>query len=204
MEELINDPIESYSKYLPNRDSLMLKIEQKAKERDIPIVGPFVGHFLAFLIKISKSKKVLELGTATGYSAIWMGNVLKNVNGHLISVEENADSVKTARENIKTAGLSNIVSIKTGKAQPILKELNMKFDMIFMDVDKEYYQPLLPLCENSIHRGGVLVADNTAFQDAQPFNNAIYDSNNWDSINIYGLWPLHDPDMDGICLARRI
>ena len=204
MDELIKNPIDSFSKYLPKRSPLLKGMEEKARKNEIPIVGPFVGHFLAFLTTISKAQKVLELGTATGYSAIWMGNVLKNVIGHLISIEENADSAKIARENIKKAGLSNTVSIKTGKAQPILKELNMKFDMIFMDVDKEYYQPLLPFCEKSLHRGGLLVADNTAFRDAQPFNNAIYDSNNWDSINIYGLWPMHNPDMDGICLARRI
>ena len=203
MEESIPNPVKVFKKFIPNRDQLLIDLEKKAAKNDIPIVGPFVGHFLAILVKLSGAKNILELGTATGYSSIWMGRALKGKKGKLISIEQYEKTARLAEQNIAKAELSDIVTIKAGIAKDIIPQLEMQFDMIFMDVDKEYYGSLLPLCAEKIKRKGLLVADNTAFKEAQSFNKLIYNSDLWDSVNIFGLWPQHNPDMDGICLALK-
>lgn len=203
MGELLQKPKEVFAKYQPERDDLLREMEKNAREQEIPIVGPFMGHFLSMLISFGSFEKILELGTATGYSAIWMGQVLKHKGGKLITIEQNESKVAIAKRNFQKAALSEIISIKNGKANQIVPQLQTKFDLIFMDIDKEYYKSLLPLCKNKIRKGGLLIADNTTFLDAQPFNEAIYRSQDWESINMYGFWPQHDPDMDGLCLATR-
>ncbi|HRH48149.1 MAG TPA: O-methyltransferase [Panacibacter sp.] len=121
------------------------------------------GKFLQVLAKLCNAKRILEIGTLAGYSTIWMARVLPK-DGKLISLEYEPLHAKVAAENIKRAGLENIVEIQTGAALDLLPKLvkdgTAPFDMIFIDADKppyaEYFQWALKLSRP----GTLIVADN--------------------------------------------
>jgi predicted O-methyltransferase YrrM len=120
------------------------------------------GKFLQVLAKLCNAKTILEVGTLAGYSTIWMARALPK-DGKLISLEYEQLHADVATENIKRAGLENIVEIRVGKAidlLPVLAKENMVFDMIFIDADKppyaEYFQWTLKLS----HPGTLIIADN--------------------------------------------
>ena len=77
-------------------------------------------------------------------------------------------------------------------------------DMVFMDIEKEDYLGMLPHCTRIVRPGGLLLADNVGFADADPFNRALYESPSWRSVSLYAFLPEHSPEMDGLCMAARI
>jgi predicted O-methyltransferase YrrM len=91
-----------------------------------------------------------------------------------------------------------------GEAQTRLAERDDPFDLVFLDIDKEFYADVLPLCERLLKPGGLLVADNVAFTDAAPFNRAIATSDAWRAVSLFTFLPFHSPEHDAICLALRI
>ncbi len=125
----------------------------------LPIVGPKKGQVLADVIRAVKPKRVLEVGTLTGYSAILMGKELGN-EAHLITIENHTDEAKIAQQNIRKAEILPTVEIMIGDAKEIIPQLEGTFDLVFIDADKKEYFDYLQLVEGKIHNGGVVVADN--------------------------------------------
>lgn len=120
------------------------------------------GKFLQMLAKLCNAKNILEIGTLAGYSTIWMARALPN-DGKLISLEYEQLHADVATENVKRAGLNNIVEIRVGKAIDLLPELhkaNMQFDMIFIDADKEPYAEYFEWSLKLSHKGTLIIADN--------------------------------------------
>jgi predicted O-methyltransferase YrrM len=77
------------------------------------------------------------------------------------------------------------------------------FDLIFMDIEKADYARALPECHRLLRRGGLLVADNVAFPDADAFNRAIFKDPGWQPVALFAFLPGHSPERDGLCLALR-
>lgn len=106
------------------------------------------GQFLNMLIKISRSKHVLEVGTSNGYSAIWLCMALEETDGHLTTIEIDPERVKLAKENLKRAGLDHRVTFLEGDAHKIVPTLEGPFDFVFLDADKgreqDYFGYLYP------------------------------------------------------------
>lgn len=120
------------------------------------------GKFLQVLAKLCNAKKILEIGTLAGYSTIWMARALPN-DGKLISIEYEQLHADVATENMKRAGLENLVEIRVGKAIDLLPELakqNMVFDMIFIDADKPPYAEYFEWALKLSHPGTLIIADN--------------------------------------------
>lgn len=120
------------------------------------------GKFLQVLAKLCNAKKILEIGTLAGYSTIWMARALPN-DGKLISIEYEQLHADVATENMKRAGLENLVEIRVGKAIDLLPELakqNMLFDMIFIDADKPPYAEYFEWALKLSHPGTLIIADN--------------------------------------------
>ena len=111
---------------------------------------------------------------------------------------------RRARENIAAAGLSARVEVKIGDAQALMAALNGPFDLIFMDIDKEGYLPALAGCHRLLRLGGLLVVDNTGFQGAADFNQALLADRRWRSVNLLTMLPQHSPEKDGLALAVKI
>jgi len=203
MSDLIDHPEEYFRQFLPEREPLLIELEEEAEREDIPIVGPFVGKLLHILAKVTQAERILELGTATGYSTIFLARAFTPGSGRLVTIENDPDMVARAIKNFQKAGLYQRIDIIVGDAQEKLTEMDGIFDFIFLDIDKEYYAVILKNCHRLLKLGGLLVADNVGFKDADPFNRLIYESSEWKSVSLFAYLPFHSPEKDGLCLAMR-
>ncbi|MGD8438624.1 MAG: O-methyltransferase [Syntrophobacterales bacterium] len=204
MPDMIPDPETYFRGFIPLRDELLIEIEQEAEQEHIPIVGPVVGEFLYILAKAIDCRAVLELGTATGYSAIYLARGISNAGGILTTIERDEAMAARARENIAKAGLADQVEVRVGEVAEVLETLKGPYDLIFMDIEKKDYQETLSRCHSRLRLGGLLVVDNVAFLGAHEFNQTIFFDNHWRCVHLYSFLPNHSPEKDGLTLAVRV
>ena len=140
---MISDLENYFRSLVPPRGELLQRLEAEAAREHIPIVGPVVGELLFILARVMGARRILELGTATGYSAIYLAQAVAPESGQVITLENNPDMARRARENIASAGLSERVEVQIGDARTLMASLDGNFDLIFMDIDKEGYLPAL-------------------------------------------------------------
>jgi predicted O-methyltransferase YrrM len=199
------DNLEAYfRKLVYARDRLLLQLEQEAQQEEIPIIGPVVGELLSILATVMGAKHILELGTATGYSAIYLAHGCEAVGGNVITLENDPQMVERAQNNIRAAGLEETVSVILTDALEAIAAMSQIFDLIFIDIEKEDYIRALPDCYRLLRSGGLLVADNVSYKGADAFNKAIFSDRRWKTVNLYSYLPLHSPEKDAICLALRL
>jgi predicted O-methyltransferase YrrM len=160
MGRIVPDAIEKYLADL-NRgpDALLLEIAQKGVDRNLPLVDAEVGALLRVLVLATAATKVLEIGTAVGYSGIWLAGALPS-NGMLLTVEMNPERAREARSNFDRAGLSDRVNVIVGDAERMVAKVAGPFDLIFQDGDKKLYEPLLDRLVTLLRPRGLLVTDN--------------------------------------------
>ena len=204
MSNMVENPEAYFKKFVHPRNELLAALETEAEREEIPIVGPLVGELLSILARVTRATSILELGTATGYSAIYLARECETSNGRVVTLEKNPDMAAMANVNIHKAGLDDHVEIRVGDALEEIKKMQTLFDLIFMDIENKYYIRALPDCHRLLKAGGLLVADNVAFKDADDFNHAIFDHPGWRSVNLFSFLPLHSPEHDGLCLAVRL
>ncbi len=142
-----------------NPDKVLKDIEILAQSRFFPIIGPVKGKYLAGTVRKYKVKKVLEVGTLIGYSAILMSKNLPE-DGIIHTIEINPRSAQMAKENIRKAGFEDKVVIHVGNALDLIPTVNEEFDMVFLDAAKDEYMDYLKLAEPKLKKGGVVFADN--------------------------------------------
>lgn len=201
---MIPSPEAYFGKFLPARDPLLQHMEQEAQRENIPIVGPVVGELLYLLTTLGQARRVLELGTATGYSTLFLARACRAFGGRVLTVESDPQMAARARANFQTADLADTIELHQGDALDVVRGLGEPFDLVFMDIDKSFYQPALPDCRRLLRAGGLLVADNTAFRDADGFNRAIAADRGWRGLHLYAFLPGHSPEKDAVTLALRI
>ena len=147
---------------LSKAEQVLREIEGMARgTRFLPIVGPSKGQILNKVVREGQPKRILEVGTLIGYSAILMGKALGK-EAHLITIEIDADNAEIAKENIRKAEILPTVEVLVGDAIEVIPELEGRFDLIFIDAEKEKYLDYLRLIEDKLHRGSIIVADNVA------------------------------------------
>jgi len=203
MSDIVNNPENYFRTLIPPRDALMMELEAQAEKENIPIIGPVVGELLYVLAAATKAKKILELGTAAGYSAIYLARACEQVNGLVVSFENNGDMAARAQENFRKAGVSDRIEIHEANALVMLPQLQGDFDFIFLDIEKQDYIRVLPDCQRLLIKGGLLVADNVGFKDADAFNRTISGHSAWRSVPLFSFLPFHSPEKDALCLALR-
>jgi len=142
------------------RDPLLEKMEEYADSNAVPIIGPLVGRLLYNLAKTSQSRKVLEIGTAIGYSGIWLARAVAPLKGNVTTIDMDPERVKIAKKNISDAGLERVVKVIEGNALKVLPTLKEEFDMIFLDSDKDVYPDAFKMSLPMLRKGGLFVADN--------------------------------------------
>ena len=204
MSVLIKNPEIYFRRFIPKRSALLKELEEEAFREDIPIVGPVVGELLFILARIIRAERILELGTATGYSAIFLSEAFENLKGQLVTLENDPAMAARARKNFKRAGVEEQIKIRVGDALEEMKTIPPPFDLIFMDIEKIDYYTALPYCRDLLRQNGLLVADNVGFEDADLFNTAIFSSNEFRPVSLFSFLPLHSPEKDGLCLALRL
>ncbi len=191
-----------FSGLMPERDDLLRELEAEAEMKDIPIVGPVVGRLLAILTRLSGGRRVLELGTATGYSGLFIAQGLAP-GGMLVSLEHDTERAAAAKANFRRAGLENRIEVRVGEAMQEMEKMAGEFDLAFLDIGKADYAPALIHLRRLLRPGGILVADNTGFSDAQAFNQALRQDPEWLEVNLLCYLPRHSPEQDGLALALR-
>jgi len=144
----------------PSRDPLLERMEEYAESHAVPIIGPLVGRLLYNLARASRSRRVLEIGAAIGYSGIWLARAIAPEKGSLTTMDKDPDRVKIARKNIAEAGLGKTVKVIEGDALEILPTLKEEYDLIFLDSDKNVYPDAFKLSIGLLRKGGLFVADN--------------------------------------------
>jgi len=203
MSPMIPDLENYFRGFIPRRDALLVELEAEAARESIPIVGPVVGETLYILARVAGAKNILELGTATGYSAIYLARAL-SPEGKVITLELNDAMARRARANFTRAGLAERIEVRVGQALDLMGAMSETFDLIFLDIDKESYLPALPHCRRVLKVGGLLVADNVGFAGADPFNREIFQQSAWRAVHLLAWLPQHSPEKDGLSLALRV
>jgi predicted O-methyltransferase YrrM len=141
-------------------DPIYLEINKYADENFIPVLLPETASFLAQIIRLAKPKKILEIGTAIGYSAQIM---LRNSDAQLYTVEMEEKRVAIAKQFFEKAGLSERVTVFLGDAGEIVPMLTGEYDFIFMDGPKTRYIEYLPYLDKLLKKDGILLCDNVLF-----------------------------------------
>ncbi len=118
------------------------------------------GRFLRLLVTTSRTKQALEIGAASGYSAIWIGLGLRETGGRLVTIEYDAQRAKEAAANVAKAGLSDIVQVMPGDAFKAIPALAGPFDFVFLDAWKRDYQRFFDVMFPRMSKGGLFVAHN--------------------------------------------
>jgi len=203
MSRIVDPPEDYFRAFVHRGDPLLEEMESEAEAEKIPIVGPVVGELLFLIVAAMRARSVLELGTATGYSAVYLARACALNAGQLTTVEIDADMAARARRHIEAAGLTPHATVVCGEALPFMSTLKGSFDVIFMDIEKADYARALKDCHRLLRPGGLLVADNVAFPDADEFNRAVFKDPGWRPVSLFAFLPGHSPERDGLCLALR-
>ena len=193
---------------LPVRDPVLQEMEALARERSIPIIGPAVARIVYQLVRLVKAKTIFEMGSAIGYSTIWIARAAGE-GAVVYYTDSNPDNARRAERFFERAGVRDRVRILTGNALDLFDQTPGTFDIIFCDVDKEQYPHVFHKAVPRIRKGGLFLADNVLWHGrvTQPpadeatrgiveFNRLIYTSPE--------LFPTILPVRDGLAVCEKL
>jgi predicted O-methyltransferase YrrM len=160
MGKIVPGAVERYLSGLNRHiDAVLEDVAGQGKAQDLPLVDAEVGALLQVLARAVNATRILEIGTAIGYSGIWLARALPP-HGMLLTMEMNGERARAARANFERAGLAARTSVIVGDAQRMLAKVSGPFDLIFQDGDKLQYEPMLDRLVDLLRPGGLLVTDN--------------------------------------------
>ncbi len=155
-----NERLSIYLRSLePEPTPLIAETEAHAAREQVPIIRKETASLLQTLIVMNQPKRILEVGTATGYSALCMSACMPE-DAQLTTIEKYEKRIPIAKENFRRAGMEEKITLLEGDAANILRELVGPYDFIFMDAAKGQYLHFLPEVLRLLAKGGVLVTDN--------------------------------------------
>lgn len=156
--DIVDPEIDSYISDLYGESNSVLKeMEEYASKNEVPIVGPLVGRALMQLAMIKQPRNILELGSGFGYSAIWFA---LGSDARIVCTDFAREKADMATGYFKKAGISHKIDFLIGNSLYLLKNAAEKFDIIFNDVDKEYYPRVIEMASEKLNPGGLLISDN--------------------------------------------
>ena len=199
---------EYLSSLLPERDPVLQEMEALARERNIPIIGPVVARILYQLVRLVKARRVFEMGSAIGYSTIWIARAAGE-GSTVYYTDSDPVNAGQAERFFERAGVRDRIQIMVGNALDSLEDTPGTFDIIFNDVDKEQYPQVFHKAVRRIRKGGLFLADNVLWSGrvTQPpqdeatrgiveFNRLIYSSPD--------LFPTILPLRDGFAVCEKL
>lgn len=164
MSNIVDKYVEKYIREtIPQNEGVIRSMELYAKEHNVPIIQPEVAKFLEVMIKTSNTKRILEIGTAIGYSSIIFTRAMDG-KGEVITIELRKDMYDLANENILKAGYKDNIKVLLGDAREIIGGVEGKFDMIFLDAAKGHYLKFLLDCIDMLKNNGIIVSDNVLYK----------------------------------------
>ena len=156
-EERVLDFIRSFG--VDRGSEALHMIEKEAVRDDVPIIRKETGELLRILLQIKKPERILEVGAAIGFSSVFMGENTDN-NTHITTIENYPPRIERAKANIALAGMEDKITLISGDAAEVLKELSGSWDFIFMDAAKGQYIHFLPDVLRLLAPDGLLFSDN--------------------------------------------
>lgn len=135
------------------------RVEQKALDGLVPVIRKGTQQFLKWILSVKRPERILEIGTAVGFSALLMAEY-DPVFARIVTIENDAGRILSARENFKEAGRQEQIELLEGDAKDILPSLDGLFDFVFLDAAKGQYARFLPEIACLLRIGGILVTDN--------------------------------------------
>lgn len=148
-------------------DLQQLLTRLKAADTDLLAVSEEDGRFLRLMVASSRATRALEIGGANGYSAIWIGLGLRETGGTLTSIEYDSARAKVAADNIRRAGLSNVVRVVPGDAFVEIPKLSGTFDFVFLDAWKRDYKRFFDLVFPRMSPRGLFLAHNVVNKESE-------------------------------------
>jgi caffeoyl-CoA O-methyltransferase len=192
---------------LPKRDAVLAEMEVYARRHDIPIIGPAVGRMISLLAQISRARRIFEMGSAIGYSTIWLARAA-GPRAEVYYTDGDTANARRARSYFRRAGVEDRVQILVGNALRLIEGVPGKYDLIFIDVNKDQYPAALHKALPRLRNGGLLLTDNVLWSGRvaarardintraiQRFNRNIYASRE--------LFPVIIPLRDGVAVCRK-
>lgn len=161
--EIVANYVSEYIRSLEqSKEPVLIEIEEFAIKNKVPIIEVEVARFLEFLVMLKKPKRILEIGTAIGYSSIIMNRAYPDSNITTIEIDEK--NFLKAKEFIKKAGCEKNIDIIYADANDALDFIRDKYDMIFMDAAKGQYMSFFEKSIERLNQGGILISDNILFR----------------------------------------
>ena len=197
-------PMQPLKKTLDPADVVMREIEEMGKKSFIPSIGPVKGKILAEIVKEEKPRKILEVGSLYGYSAIL---IAKNspAKAEITTVEKNPEHARITEQNVERAKLEDQIKVIKGDAMEILRNLPGPFDLVFLDAEKTQYLDYLKAVEDKLHQGSVVVADNVGvFQDQmQNYLHYVRNTGRYRSRTIETMLEFSDTTKDAMEISEK-
>lgn len=203
-----SDVNEYLYKLLPRRDAVLREMEAYARAHRVPIIGPAVARLLALLAGVSGARRIFEMGSAIGYSTVWLARAA-GPRGEIYYTDGDPENARRAMAYFHRAGIGHRIRILTGDALELLRKTPGEFDLIFNDVDKHQYPAALRVALPKLRRGGLFITDNTLWsgrvtrhattretRGVQQFNRIVYGSRQ--------LYPVLIPLRDGVTVCRKL
>jgi caffeoyl-CoA O-methyltransferase len=209
MKDLIAPELDQYIRgLLPPRHPVVAEMEEQARQRDIPIVGPAVATLLATLARSIGARRVFELGSAIGYSTAFFAEAV-GPEGRVFYTDGGQANAREAGGYLERLGLSGRVEIRVGEAVGLLQATPGEFDVVFIDIDKDGYPAALEAAAPRVRPGGYLLADNVlwsgkvvdvsardaATEGIREFNRRLFARGDFASVIV--------PLRDGVAIARK-
>jgi predicted O-methyltransferase YrrM len=151
------------SSFRKETDDLLIEMETFAKENNVPILFWQSAEFIEQVVRMIDPKRVLELGTAIAYTTIRIARELKG-KSQVHTIEKSKDNITTAKQFIQKSRVGMKIKLLEGNALNIMPQLKKKYDLIYLDSDKEDYIRLFDYSMVLLKRGGVIIADNLLWQ----------------------------------------
>lgn len=177
--------LQSYLEELvPDRPRELRAMEAMAEAEGFPIIGPACGQVCYLIARMIRARRIFELGSGFGYSTAWFARALRELadadaqgarDGEVHHTVWDQALSDQARRHLSTLGLADLVHFHCGEAVDALRKVDGRFDLIFCDIDKEGYPASLPVIEQRLRPGGVLIVDNMLW------GNRIFDPENRDA-----------------------
>jgi caffeoyl-CoA O-methyltransferase len=195
---------------LPPSDPVLGEMEEYAAANRVPIIGSAVARLLALLVQISGAKRIFEMGSAIGYSTIWLARAA-GPKAQVFYTDGDPENARRAQEYFKRAGVAKRIRVQVGDALMLVKKAPGKFDFIFNDIDKHQYPDAVRAALPKLRRGGLFATDNTLWsgkvakpattednttRGVQEFNRLVYSSKE--------LFPVLIPLRDGVTVCRKL
>ena len=209
----ISEKLNNYIKKHSNKESDLLKeLSRETKLKTLNsrmLSGSYQGRILSMISKLTKPKYILEIGTYTGYSSLCLAEGMKN-DGELHTIDKNEELYDFQKKYFNKSGYGDKIFQHLGNALELIQTINKKFDLIFLDADKENYAKYLELLVNKLNTNGVLVTDNVLWsgkvtmpisdedlstQEINKFNKLLNQRTDMETIIL--------PIRDGISISRK-